>query len=170
MNSKLAMVLLAAVVASWASWKFIFSFDAKFGAACESVLSDRLKSPSSYKRISFERSEEELTEMEFVKKEEAEMADENSPNVLKFKKQQMEIRAKGVAAGTVRPKIFVADIEYDASNSFGTPLRSYARCEFYSGDGSTDFYAHEIKVDGLSSTDFLIKGIEAARQDSQGVN
>lgn len=86
-------------------------------AICEEFIKEGLKSPSSYKRIRLNVSENPLNLQKFV---------EDHPNSSILKKEKAK-------TGQLNQR-FVT-IEYDATNGFGVLIRSNQICEFHTLNG-----------------------------------
>lgn len=107
----------------------MFSAEAKFLTACDEVIQDRLKSPSSYKRIS-------ATEIRRQPASLHEYMGNPTPDQVE-ESRQSEARDKNIAnTNDILRKAFRNGehekvstlIEYDADNSYGTALRGVAEC------------------------------------------
>ncbi|MGD9918002.1 MAG: hypothetical protein AB7U46_08275 [Paenirhodobacter sp.] len=123
--------------------------DPKLVQICEGLVKDRLRSPSTYRRI-------KVTQYsEAVSLEKARALDP--------KMTQTEVRA--ITEGRAKPTNFQVFITFEAANAFGTPVSGLSLCEYYSAFGD-DTYASKfsVKIDGKTSTDWLIEGITAGKK------
>jgi hypothetical protein len=160
MNKLVLTALLGAIAAVGGWWWLRGGTAALFQTACETEIADRLRSPSSYKRVKFDYYPEALDAEAYGRAALEELANERSPNVLKFRRTIVEDRKRDVAAGTLQPIVHSAFVSYDADNVYGTAIRGLSQCTYFddSGDGNiTDFM---VKVDGDTHTDYLIKALK----------
>ena len=124
-----------------------------FLASCEEVIKERLKSPSSYRRIN---------EPEISTSKSAISDDEFEELVMRLpaelQQATREERLRGEA--WVEQFNFVTMIEYDAANAYGTPLRRTSICRSgtsYSGTpGRFDVSSNSVEVDGRTSTGWFV--------------
>ncbi len=112
---------------------------------------ERLRSPSTYKRIDLKKREQQLTRDEYVKR----LDDEKSlPDTREFKLRAFD-------EGRYRPALASISISYDAANAYGTPVRGHAVCEAFS---DTADYSHAsawfVKVNGKTHTEWLLEQIK----------
>lgn len=123
-------------------------------SACEEVLKDRLRAPSTYKRVSIYSRTETVDGDELVEPIPA--------GATKEMRDVMESR-NSLYSGRRVTKYTVA-IEYDAANGYGTPLRGTALCEDHSfGTTNIDDYNPGFlnpKVDGYSKIDWITKSLK----------
>lgn len=96
-------------------------FDSKLVSACELLLKDRLRAPSTYHRIEVSEYTKTLSGRDFL--------DDLGSRV----SGTVSDRYRDMGNGTQ----YLAFIEYEASNGFGVPVRSTVRCDFFVEDGST---------------------------------
>lgn len=109
-----------------------------FEDACVNAIKLRLKAPATYKEVSARRSVEELTVNEYAAGDQA-IFD-------KYIKSE------------IKPVRHVVTVTYDASNSFGVPIRSVAKC-------TSDAIGNEqpidndmlVKVDGLTNIEWAAR-------------
>lgn len=102
------------------------SADEQFLAACEQAIKAKLVAPSGFRRIG-----------EAGAPEKYEVSSANlAQSAARFgvKLTQADYDALGELNGPT-PVIYQRVIEYDAPNSFNAPIRSTARCMFFSIDG-----------------------------------
>ena len=125
-----------------------------FLASCEEVIMDRLKSPSSYRRINDPEvtlSQSVISDLEFE-----ELMTPLSPEA------QEGARARRMSgAGWVEKSNFVTTIEYDAVSAFGASLRQSSSCRSgtaYSGTpGRFDVSVTAVEVDGRTTVDWFVE-------------
>lgn len=124
-----------------------------FIESCEETLVERLKSPSSYRRINdpeVRLDTRTISDSEF----EALMANKDPYDAGLFR----EMRADG--RGYVDVSRLVATIEYDAANSFGALIRVTARCEsgvsYFGAPDGVSLSRSLVQVDGKTSGDWIL--------------
>lgn len=124
-------------------------FGDAFVDACEDVLKERLKSPSSYKRISTFESSQLLDEREY-----AEYLTTRGES-----EAVQEWAMKEFKSGSIKPTNFSILIEYDADNSYGAAIRGYATCTYISDYGrrpeDRKLAKFIVQVDGENSIEWL---------------
>lgn len=125
-----------------------------FLASCEEVIMDRLKSPSSYRRIN--DPEVTLTQSVISDHEFEELMTPFSPEA------QEGARARRMSGtGWVEKSNFVTTVEYDAANAFGTLIRRSSSCRSgtaYSGTpGRFDLSVTAVEVDGRTTADWFVE-------------
>lgn len=135
------------------------SYDKKFLSACEHVLKQRLKSPSSYQRLSDPIITKEKSTFEDKlgwtnpDKKRADTATLTAdPEKLERHKQQETIFGLG------EHTLIRAYLEYEASNSYGALIRGYAECTHsdISPDKFTDLDKMSVMIDGYTHVDWLL--------------
>jgi len=89
-------------------------------AACEEAAISRLLAPSGYKRIKFDHSTQPLDAKDLYNYLYATVASSDE------RKRLNDL----AAAGSVKPELERVRLEYDAPNTYGTPIRTVAVCEF----------------------------------------
>jgi hypothetical protein len=146
LNTKALVITASAISLSLLSGCNVF--DSKLVAACETALKERLKAPSGYKRIKVAEYQREISIDQYAQFR----YDEEKPL-----SQDRIVLMKKTASGSKMPTVFQAFIDYDAPNSYGTPLRSLAQCEHVSSDGSNDVDARSVRVNGLNSFEFMLE-------------
>jgi hypothetical protein len=136
--------------------------DSEMVAACEDVIKDRLKSPSSYQRVAVREraSEVEIDRYRILRI--MENANEKSETVRKANRILLDYELEDMRSGK-KPlaKELVATFEYDAANAFGVLIRGYAECKFISAGTKPSGY--NVQVDGSTQTDWLVNRMKAAR-------
>lgn len=116
-----------------------------FVKACEAALQDRLKSPSTYKRINLVQTVEPLTVNEYAK---------GDQKIFDF---YMKSERK--------PVRHIVLFTYDASNSFGVPIRNVAKCSYDTIDGEKPVDSKElVEIDGKTNIEWLTENIIRARR------
>lgn len=120
-------------------------FDPKMVQICEELIKDRLRSPSTYRRV-------EVTQF-------SEAVSAERAHALDPKMTRTEVIA--INDGRAKPTNFQVFIKYEAANAFGTPISGLSLCEYYSVFGS-DKYANafSVKIDGKTSTEWLVEGLK----------
>lgn len=115
---------------------------------CETVIKERLRAPSTYKRISVDVDKDPLTRSEYV---ELLRSEDTGPGLTSALLEQQ-------AAGKHNPTRYTLWISYDAANAYGTPIRSKSRCAYVSHTGDWPRQgAYLLEVDGLTSLDWMTK-------------
>lgn len=160
MNKTILTSVLVAAVAAAGWWWLRGGSVAHFQAACEAEIGDRLRSPSSYKRIKFDYFPEALDAEAYGRAALEELTSETSPNVLKFRRSMMEERKAEVAAGTLKPILHSAFVSYDADNAYGTAIRGLSQCTYFDGAGDGKIMDFKVTVDGDTHSDYLIKALK----------
>ena len=89
-----------------------------FSKACEAAIQGRLKAPSTYKRIDLVRTTEPISFEEYAKKRDW------SPVLYEAYKKDGHKYVRHTAT-----------ITYEASNSFGVPVRSVLKCTHETSEG-----------------------------------
>lgn len=87
--------------------------------ACEATLKERLKSPSSYRRVSIGETHRDMTIAEYT---------EDFDKVVSL--QTIKLRTAGFLKEKPTPQIFNVHITYDAQNSYGAMLRGQSDCTY----------------------------------------
>lgn len=136
-----------------AFWPFTKSNEERFQEACEVVLLDRLKSPSSYRFVSLtEVRVKPATKAEFygwqTTQEEFEYFAKvrRDTRLAKMHKWQEELFA-------LKPNIVLAYLEYDAANSYGTLIRGVVECSMITRNDAYEPSPRDekiMRVDGKS--------------------
>jgi hypothetical protein len=156
----LCLGLIASIVGGWYVWDTKYSTKGTFQTYCEQEIKDRLRSPATYHRISFEIRTDILSAVRYQKIATDELSYDQSPEIIKFERNSIERTAKGIEAGTAKPYMLFGEIEYDAANAYGTPVRSIAVCEWFARTDSSKMYDFAVKVDGLTHIDYLTQAIK----------
>lgn len=134
--------------------------DHLFRDACEYVLKDRLKAPATYRFVRMTPIETRLATLDEymgwtdaeVKVRGQEMA-KRDPKLARAQDAKRELFDLGNA------HLVGAFLEYDAANSFGTPIRGIANCTLTTtGDvyEPSPLDRHMMRVNGLSATEWVI--------------
>ncbi|TGT42615.1 hypothetical protein [Mesorhizobium sp. M8A.F.Ca.ET.165.01.1.1] len=158
MNKWLLMASTAAVAAGATVFvlKSDFNpFESAMTKSCESVLKERLRSPSDYKRVEITESQQPLTLDEYLKDHRVKTEDER---VLYTQIYNLD------AAGKDPPTMFTLYIKYDAPNAYGTPIRGISECQYASSSSSkshaSDF---SVVVDNFTRHQWLVKQVLKAQ-------
>lgn len=140
----------------------------KFVHACESSLIKRLKSPSTFSLIKITDISEPLdTQPDLIvwRDRSQELRQISEKRELTNSERLEETRlilkidaARKAVSGDLSPTKLAAVLEYDAQNSFGTMLRSFAICEFKAWHEEFDatYHSDNVKIDGYTYTDWLL--------------
>lgn len=124
-----------------------FPFDPPLTAACEPALKERLKAPSTYRRIAVSEYREPLSfEAYYAARPEKSEA----------------VKLLRVRTATEKPVKLTAIMEYDASNSFGVALRSKALCTYEAIDGNDLPSQASVKIDGQTNGQLLLEQLTEA--------
>lgn len=119
--------------------------DSKLVSGCEAQIKERLRSPSTYNRISVREYSEPVPADVYI--QEREKLD--TPRVVEYERGRL-------ADGSIKPTNHIAIIEYDAANVYGTPIRSFSKCEYRTSQPRLDdVMAPLIKVDGATNLERL---------------
>jgi hypothetical protein len=113
--------------------------------ACEVLIKERLKSPSGYKRIATREYKDSTTVDKLIKSGffNDRIIEGTDVTTLKL------LYSKAVLMTTF--------IDYDAPNSFGTPVRGLAMCEYVSRPEDTnDIDTMRLKLDGQTSMQYML--------------
>lgn len=120
--------------------------DSNLYSACDEAVKLRLKAPSSYERVGETKSETVIEETAFFLYRD--VMDEKVRHAYR----------KGWADKPPTFKRYEVRLAYEAQNSFGARLRSAAKCEFYTDDGTTDdARAATVVIDGKTLQDWLLQ-------------
>ncbi|MEW6630327.1 MAG: hypothetical protein AB1440_05615 [Pseudomonadota bacterium] len=165
MNKWLLMASTAAVaaVATFFVLQSDFNpFDSAMNKACETVIKERLRSPSGYKRIEVVEAEAKPLSLEdFLKY--GGYDDGDTMQALYTKIYNSDV------ANNHTPKMLERYISYDAPNGYGVPIRSTAICQLPSEDGNaSNASSLAVIVDGSTSTDWLAEQIRQQQQKALG--
>ncbi len=134
-----------------------YTMESRFISACDESMQNRLKSPSSYKRldVTFNDEKMELTDYIAVKTRKIDATG-------KFALSERRLRATYQAqiaeaqSGIIHPVKIEARISYDASNAYGVPLRNSFHCLTISDSPDPKkFYPNELEIDGVTFADFI---------------
>ena len=118
--------------------------------ACEEALKDRLRSPSSYKRIEITRDDKILTRDEFLVELQA----------TKGGQATLPLRLQSFDEGRIKPTLLRAYMEYDAPNAFGVMIRGLSVCEKLTDDGSeANIIPQLVRIDGKTHTRWLLEQV-----------
>jgi hypothetical protein len=154
-----------AVAVSGAGAYFFGFFDSKFLRTCESILKDRLRSPSGYRRIEVRSHDEAVSfdryratsvrDFYHIYGDQAEI--DRAIRTLDQEIQEMKTQK-------TTPIEYKLYIEYDAPNGFGTLIRAISDCTYVSRNGSfSSFLEYDVKVDGMDKLEYLSDAIERSR-------
>ncbi|RWB68368.1 MAG: hypothetical protein EOQ49_22690 [Mesorhizobium sp.] len=134
---------------------------------CEKILIDRLRSPSTYKRIEIDHYSDPVPLEEFRKIREDEIAKTSNAGYRDFERQMLKINTDLIASGSRgAPIMFKKYIRYDAANAYGTPIRALSECTLLSENGSeSEASIFNVRVDGTTKSEYLIKLIKESNQN-----
>jgi hypothetical protein len=144
-------------------------FDNKLVIACESELMDRLKSPSTYVRISAEISKERLSISDWkdvlIARSKGKYPTESAV-MLKLDLQDLDDSAKEKKIGNQpSPTRFSVFFNYDAQNGFGALVRGQSNCEYLSSkDDITNASKYNVTVDGFSRSQYLVESVKRSQE------
>ena len=146
------LVASAAAAGVWAWQKP--TFESALKDACTSVLAQRLKAPSTFKVTSWgSLVQRNATLEEYAGK---------PPTAAEFGSRLAEVKKLYDDMVSMFDEgedgIALLDFEYEAANSFGVPIRGFARCSYVFNRPSDDSKVFEpsVKIDGKSHMDWLI--------------
>ncbi|NNH45495.1 hypothetical protein HLI03_28255 [Rhizobium laguerreae] len=125
-------------------------FDSNLETACETVLKERLRSPSGYQRVEIRQLSDKV------------MTREEYKDYLNKTEKDANARALYMRLfNELKPTIFALIITYDAPNAYGTLIRGMAACDYFdrNGDASTAAY-YSVEVDGKSSSDWSLDRVK----------
>jgi hypothetical protein len=136
------LAVIAACAVGGAAYHYgYYPFTSPLLAACEEAMKERLKAPSTYRRISVSETKEPLSfEQYYAARPESDA-----------------VKTVLIRGATEKPVKRTILIEYDAANAFGTPLRSRSLCTFEASDSrevplGKDF----VTIDGKSYVQWLV--------------
>jgi hypothetical protein len=118
--------------------------------ACEIALKKRLAAPSKYRRIS-------VTERQMPILLEAYLS-ENEPSET-IRRFYRGMASEGLGEKPIKS---LATIEYEAANTLGVPIRSFAECSYDSINKQTasEVSEHTVKVNGKTHSDYLLSEVK----------
>lgn len=120
--------------------------------ACEDALKERLKAPSTYRRIKVTESQQSITFEQYF------AASNDSPAVQSFLRSMAK----------QPPTQLMTFIEYDAANAFGTPIRSISKCTYNTLDPTRSTDSKElVEIDGKSNTRWLVDQVVGSVKKSR---
>ncbi|WCA60301.1 hypothetical protein G6M16_007230 [Agrobacterium tumefaciens] len=127
----------------------------KLVTVCEDVLKERLRSPSTYKRIEVTDAEDKiLSRDEYLMR----MRDDGVSSA------EMQANLRSFDDGRDKPTIFRRFISYDASNAYGVPVRGTTECEYLSSRGDESSVSKfSVRVNGKTGTEWIIDSIKSAK-------
>ncbi|GGG77714.1 hypothetical protein GCM10011415_28300 [Salipiger pallidus] len=139
---------------------FLKSRDGKFISACEDTLKKRLKAPSTYRRLSDPHIAESVATLDDYKgwtdnpEKKASDQDRQARNPKLAEMQAAQTRRFLLDEHTLKRAI----IEYEAANSYGTPIRGYALCTFAdpSPESFSDFDRQNVMIDGRTAFEWSL--------------
>ena len=138
-------VCLAGLLAWWTDAAFIPRswFGSPMIAACEASLQERLKAPSTYRRISV--GDEQVRNISFDDYFKARGEDSAALKQILIRTSKSQPIERSLL------------LEYDAANSFGVPLRSRVICS-YAGRDRQDYpeMKESVRIDGRTYTEWLV--------------
>lgn len=160
------IVLCLAGGGGWLYFESTRTDEAILIASCEETLKDRLKSPSSYKRIrttTIRRSLATLDDYLYA----------DNPDRKRREEEQAAKDSRLAGGIKMRKEIFAAvpqeklslSIEYDAANSYGTPIRGFSECAAFVDQGTSlrgrSFV--NARVDGATSLEWAMEAYIASK-------
>jgi hypothetical protein len=150
-SSKFAAVAVCSVAAGWALIHFGVvrnPMEPALYAHCEEVLKKRLKSPSSYNRITMLPREKVVSWQEYERYHPG-LKNSSAGRALE----------RLAADGGDKPILSEVFIEYDAKNAYGTLARGTSKCS-YANIGDKDVLEFLVKIDGLTHTEWLLAALK----------
>lgn len=153
-------VLFAGAIATGVGiWMFLAKPD-QFITACKAEISRRLLSPSTYKQIKVEAFDKEIGRDEYKAMRELEMQKMKTSAELESAKNMLNLDLFSIDEGRYKPVIKTAVIEFDADNSFGTPIRQTALCTYETRVGKNEVSEFLVEVDGQTRLEYLAEQIK----------
>ncbi|MER8913741.1 hypothetical protein NKI32_07865 [Mesorhizobium sp. M0761] len=141
---------------------FYNPFDSKMTRICEDMLTDRLRSPSSYRRIEISHYSDQIPVEEFRKIKEAEIVNDKDYVTLK---RILDLTIGSMSKNHL-PVMFKKYIKYDADNAYGTPIRGLAECTLLAENGKeSSASVFDVRLDGTTKTEYLTKLILESQQN-----
>jgi hypothetical protein len=129
-----------------------------FCQTCEEILRDRLKSPSSYKRLNCSGPH---TQVVSKQKYLSYYPQKKWSNLPSYEKREIE-------GGKLRITEF--SLKYEASNSYGASISNYALCDvMHSKDNGyiPSISSIAVRIDGLTSTGWALERFIRAQEAAQ---
>jgi len=156
----IAFALFAAPVNAWSLSDLFSSYEDRFLEACQTVLKQRLKSPTSFSLLSDP----------IVQKRPATIEDDmgwtDNPEKRKADKENIsqdpeikEVFERKVKRFNSNQHILVrAILEYEAANSYGALIRNYATCTHtdLSPDKFSELDALFVMINGYTTNDWIL--------------
>lgn len=165
MKPALLGVIVVGVIAVAGAMAFHFfpSEQSAFVSDCEAVLKERLRSPSTYKRITVsklvrdEGSDDDYLDIHSA----ADRLEKNesyrrTPQMKEFDDAMIRMRRAGKLE---RLSIW---LEYDAANGFGTPIRGHSECSYYIDKGTSYLKSRRFsnpRIDGKTALEWSLDGL-----------
>lgn len=134
-------------------------FGDQFQSACAAEISARLKAPTTFNLVRFERLPDKPFTMEWWRKRQPDRSDWTTDREKDLLKALTGMAERKVARGD---HIAAAIVTYDANNSFGTPIRTRQLCEYVfatNSEATHDF--DSLTIDGKSNSDWMISRISS---------
>lgn len=121
-------------------------FDSPLVTACEELITNRLRSPSTYHRIEISEYEEPIPTADL-----GQYFDEN----------QISRTGRSLVEDRVyTPTNFKVFVRYEAANAYGTPVANLSLCERATLSGDLGrVYSSTVKIDGKTETEWLIEAV-----------
>jgi hypothetical protein len=138
----LIVIVLGAALLSASNYYGYFPWDSPFVRSCEASLKNTLLAPATFRRLNLTEGKEALTFDQYYRA--------NPSDSLQVQQFQRSM-AKHL------PARFIAIIEYDESNAFGTPIRGLSKCTY--DDVAGDAYSateHTVRIDGKTIGERLL--------------
>jgi hypothetical protein len=143
-------------------------FEDKLVILCENELKNRLKSPSSYTRVSAEFSQTSIPIPEWKDILITQASGKYGGGrklTLQSNLRYIEEHAEDIKSGKYpSPTRFNIHFQYDAQNGFGAMIRGGSLCEFVSSnDSNSEAAYYNVKVDGFDHSEYLIESIKQSQ-------
>lgn len=158
-----AIFLIGLTVAGGAGWYWWTAFaspEVQFYSMCETVIKERLRAPSTYRRIKVEYASKALDAAGYYREKDLEYAAAASVELRALIYEDMQAGSKLVADGKIKPQLISANIQYDAANGFGTPIRSLANCQYFQERAVDKLYSSNLKLNGKTQLQYAIDALK----------
>lgn len=134
-------------------------FGDKFQSACVDEISARLKAPTTFNLIEFERLPDQPFTMDWWSERQPDRSDWTTDRQKDLLEALTGIAERKAARGD---SIAAAIVTYDASNSFGTPVRTRQLCEYvFATSSEADHDFDSLTIDGRTNSDWMISRISS---------
>jgi hypothetical protein len=115
--------------------------------ACESEIKERLLAPTTFKKLSTSSARKEIAIEEYL-----------------IDEKQESVRAT-LRLGFSKATEFEMIVQYEASNAYGVPIRSFANCRYRTlSDNASKASKFSVIVNGMSHVDWLVNQLSKGQQ------